>query len=173
MWFGVKSSIILSWAIFKFISNCSSASYSKRATAVSGYPQQLPLFYSAFRNSADVCGHSDAENVECLMRCLRGHALEAVCSRLLIPESVPRAIATLQRLYGRPEVIINALLEQIHCVPLPRADDLKTLIRFGTAVQNLVHMVVADQQQHLSNPILLAELTVRLPSNFKLEWATY
>ncbi|XP_065088007.1 uncharacterized protein LOC135709538 [Ochlerotatus camptorhynchus] len=42
------------------------------------------------------------------------------------------------------------------------------------AVQNLVeHMVVAEQQHHLSNPMLLYELVDRLPPNFKLEWANY
>ncbi|XP_055622866.1 uncharacterized protein LOC129766367 [Toxorhynchites rutilus septentrionalis] len=83
-------------------------------------------------------------------------------------------MTTLQRLYGRQEVIINALLKQLRNVPAPRADDLKTLIRYGMAVQNLVeHMIVAEQQHHLSNPMLLYELVERLPPNFKLEWANY
>ncbi|XP_055623726.1 uncharacterized protein LOC129767128 [Toxorhynchites rutilus septentrionalis] len=140
----------------------------------SGNPQDWPLFFSSFRNSTEACGYNDAENLARLQRCLRGHALDRVRSRLLIPESVPHVMATLQRLYGRPEIIIMSLLKRMREISSPRGDDLKTLIKFGMGVENLVdHMILADQQQHISNPMLLQELVDRLPSNLKLQWASY
>ncbi|XP_065073508.1 uncharacterized protein LOC135697661 [Ochlerotatus camptorhynchus] len=139
-----------------------------------GDPQDWPLFFSSFRNSTEACGYNDAENLARLQRCLRGHALESVRSRLLIPESVPHVMTTLQRLYGRPEVIILSLLRRMREIPSPSGDDLKTLIKFGMGVENLVeHMILADQQQHISNPMLLQEMVDRLPPNLKLQWASY
>ncbi|XP_055542959.1 uncharacterized protein LOC129728541 [Wyeomyia smithii] len=136
--------------------------------------QEWPLFFSSFRNSTEACGYNDAENLARLQRCLRGHALESVRSRLLIPESVPQVITSLERLYGRPEVVINSLLKRMREIPSPRGDDLKTLIKFGMGVGNLVeHMIMANQRQHVSNPMLLQEMVDRLPPNLKLQWASF
>ncbi|XP_062701620.1 uncharacterized protein LOC109433489 [Aedes albopictus] len=146
----------------------------KELPAFAGDPQDWPLFFSSFNNSTEACGYNDAENLARLQRCLRGHALESVRSRLLIPESVPYVMSTLARLYGRPEVIIHSLLKRMREIPSPKSDDLKTLIKFGMGVGNLVeHMILADQRQHISNPMLLQEMVDRLPPNLKLQWASH
>ncbi|XP_062533345.1 uncharacterized protein LOC134202334 [Armigeres subalbatus] len=140
----------------------------------SGDPEDWPMFYSSFKNSTQVCGYSDAENLARLQRCLRGSALDSVRSRLLLPSSVGSVISTLQMLYGRPEILINSLLRRVRSTQAPKADNLKSIVDYGLAVQNLIdHMIISQQQNHLENPLLLNELVEKLPTNFKLQWSSY
>ncbi|XP_055634159.1 uncharacterized protein LOC129774446 [Toxorhynchites rutilus septentrionalis] len=144
----------------------------KELPTFSGNPEEWPLFISSFTNSTNACGFTNAENLMRLHRCLRGPALDAVRSRLLIPDSVPQVISTLQTLYGRPEILVYALLKKVREVPAPKPDKIETLIGFGMAVQNLYdHLHVSNQEAHLNNPTLLYELVEKLPANLKLDWA--
>ncbi|XP_058449050.1 uncharacterized protein LOC131429011 [Malaya genurostris] len=140
----------------------------------SGDPADWPVFISSFMNTTLACGYSSVENMSRLQRCLKGQAYEAVRSRLLLPESVPQVVSTLQLLYGRPEMLITALLEKIHSVPAPKTEKLETLLEFGMAVQSLCdHLEAAGQHAHLSNPALLMELVDKLRAHVKLDWGGY
>ncbi|XP_055603838.1 uncharacterized protein LOC129752068 [Uranotaenia lowii] len=139
-----------------------------------GNPNDWPLFISSFTNSTLACGYSPVENLGRLQRCLKGSALESVRSRLHIPESVPFIMETLRFLYGRPELLINALLDKVRSVPAPRAEKLASFIDFGIAVQSLCgYLEAANHQAHLSNPSLLNELVNRLPSEYQYKWVEY
>ncbi|XP_062707859.1 uncharacterized protein LOC134288121 [Aedes albopictus] len=139
-----------------------------------GDPQEWPIFYSSFKNTTEVCGYTDAENLARLQRSLGGSALEAVRSRLLLPASVPYVMNTLHKLYGRPEILISSLLKKVRNVPAPKAERLNTIVAYGLAIQNLVdHIILADQQAHLANPMLLQELVDKLPTSLKMQWGTY
>ena len=139
-----------------------------------GNPTDWPVFISNFTNSTLACGYGPAENLIRLQRCLKGPAYEAVCSRLLLPESVPHILETLRLLYGRPELLINALLEKVRAVPAPKAKKLESLIDYGLAVRSLCdHLEAANLQAHMSNQSLLHELVGRLPASVKMEWAAY
>ncbi|XP_055623485.1 uncharacterized protein LOC129766911 [Toxorhynchites rutilus septentrionalis] len=140
----------------------------------SGDPEEWPMFYSSFKNTTEVCGYTDAENLARLQRCLGGSALEAVKSRLLLPASVPYVMETLRKLYGRPETLISSLLKKVRNVPSPKSDNLNTIVTYGLVIQNLVdHIILTDQQAHLCNPMLLQELIDKLPTSLKLQWGTY
>ncbi|XP_053686701.1 uncharacterized protein LOC128736247 [Sabethes cyaneus] len=140
----------------------------------SGDPQDWPLFYSSFYNSTVACGYTDSENLARLQRCLKGNALEAVRTRLLMPDSVPFVIDTLKRLYGRPEILIHSLLQKLRAAPAPKTDNLQSQINFGLAVQNVVdHMSIANLTDHLRNPTLLHELVEKLPPQIKMQWSYY
>lgn len=93
---------------------------NKELPIFSGHPEDWPLFISSYVNSTQLCGFSDADNLARLQRCLEGHALESVRSRVLMPVSVPHVLATLETLYGRPELLILALLQKIRGVPAPK-----------------------------------------------------
>ncbi|XP_062539111.1 uncharacterized protein LOC134207403 [Armigeres subalbatus] len=139
-----------------------------------GDPQEWPIFYSSFKNTTEVCGYTDAENLARLQRSLGGSALEAVRSRLLLPASVPYVMDTLHKLYGRPEILISSLLKKVRNVPAPKVEHLSTIVAYGLAIQNLVdHIILADQQAHLANPMLLQELVDKLPTSLKMQWGTY
>ncbi|XP_062533405.1 uncharacterized protein LOC134202420 [Armigeres subalbatus] len=140
----------------------------------SGNPADWPVFISSFMNTTLACGYSSAENLCRLQRSLKGVAYEAVQSRLLLPESVPHIMETLHLLYGRPELLIAALLEKVRSAPSPKVDKFQTIIDFGMSIQSLCdHLEVAGQVAHLSNPSLLAELVAKLPPHLQLEWGSY
>ncbi|XP_062703871.1 uncharacterized protein LOC134286288 [Aedes albopictus] len=139
-----------------------------------GNPEDWPIFISNYEQSTTTCGYSDAENLVRLQRSLKGHALESVRSRLLLPASVPHVIQTLRTLFGRPELLIRSMLHRIHQVPPPRHDRLETIMHFGLAVQNLVdHLKAANQYNHLANPVLMQELVEKLPGSLRLDWAMF
>lgn len=97
-------------------------------------------------------GYSSAENLIKLKRSLKGPALEALRSRLLLPTSVPYIIETLRLLYGLPKMLINAHNEKVQSVPVPNKKKLDSLIDFGIAVQTLCdHLEAANQHVHLLN----------------------
>ncbi|XP_058828010.1 uncharacterized protein LOC131687931 [Topomyia yanbarensis] len=140
----------------------------------SGDPQDWPMFHSSFKNTTEVCGYSDAENLARLQRSLGGAALEAVRSRLLLPASVPYVMETLHKLYGRPEILISSLLKKVRNVPPPKSDNLSSIVAYGLSIQNLVdHIILSDQQAHLWNPMLLQELIDKLPTSLKMQWGTF
>ncbi|XP_055612596.1 uncharacterized protein LOC129759214 [Uranotaenia lowii] len=146
----------------------------KELPVFSGNPEEWPLFYAAFQNSTKYCGYSHAENLSRLQRALSGQALESVRSRLYIPESVPIVIEKLNKIYGRPVLLINSLINRMRSVPPPREDDLDSIIFFGTAVQNLVdHIKISDQRDHLKNPSLLQEIINKLPVQMQMQWGTF
>ncbi|XP_055604521.1 uncharacterized protein LOC129752777 [Uranotaenia lowii] len=139
-----------------------------------GDPQDWPLFYGTFQNSTKSCGFSDEENLSRLQRCLRGPAFEAVRSRLMIPESVPLVIDILKRQFGRPDILIHALLNDLRRIAPPKEDNLQSIINFGLAVRNSVdHMITANLLEHLSNPTLLQELIAKLPIKTQMDWSRF
>lgn len=82
-----------------------------------------------------------------------------------MPASVPHVLATLETLYGRPELLILALLQKIRGVPAPKQEKLETLIGFGIPVHNLGdHLEAGRHEAHLNNPMLLFELVEKLPA---------
>ncbi|XP_062699445.1 uncharacterized protein LOC134284513, partial [Aedes albopictus] len=146
----------------------------KELPIFSGDPVEWPLFMSCFQNTTQLCGFSHGENLMRLQRCLKGNALESVRSLLLEPSAVPMIFTTLQTLYGRPDLVINSLLQKVRATPAPKPEKLESLISFGLACQNLCgHLRAAGQQAHFSNPALLQELVGKLPANIKLDWALF
>ncbi|XP_062541842.1 uncharacterized protein LOC134209834 [Armigeres subalbatus] len=114
------------------------------------------------------------ENLARLQECLKGEALEAVRSRLLLPKSVPKIIETLQMLYGRPERLLNMLLAKVRNAAPPKADRLASFIGFGVVVQQLSdHLEATGLTSHLVNPMLIQELIEKLPAGTQLEWVRY
>ncbi|XP_065095155.1 uncharacterized protein LOC135717133 [Ochlerotatus camptorhynchus] len=146
----------------------------KKLPVFSGMLEEWPMFINAYETSNEACGFSDVENLARLQECLKGQALESVRSRLLLPKAVPQIIETLKMLYGRPEQLLNMLLSKVRKAPPPKADKLATFIQFGVVVQQLAdHLEATDLTTHLMNPMLMQELTEKLPANTQLEWVRY
>jgi len=130
-----------------------------------GDPKYWQGFISAFEYSTKACGFSNVENLGRLQDCIRGDAKLAVGSRLLHPDSVPPVINTLKLLYGRPELIIESMIEEIKKESSPRDDDLAGLIKFAISVQNLCGTIrETGAVEHLRNPTLMNTITDKLPT---------
>ncbi|XP_058443807.1 uncharacterized protein LOC131425723 [Malaya genurostris] len=147
---------------------------SKKLPVFSGKLEEWPMFISSYETSTKACGFSDLENLARLQECLKGEALEAVRSRLLLPKAVPKIIETLRMLFGRPEKLLNMLLVKVRSTASPKADRLSSFISFGIIVQQLAdHLEATDLTAHLVNPMLIQELTDKLPAATQLQWVRY
>lgn len=146
----------------------------KHLPEFTGLPEEWPRFISNYEQTTQTCGFSNEENLIRLQNSLKGKALEAVSCRLMLPSSVPDVIQTLRLLFGRPELIINTLLQKIRNEPSPKAEKLDSLIKFSLSVQNLCGtMEASGLMAHLYNPMLMQELTDKLPAHIKLNWAIF
>ncbi|XP_058456704.1 uncharacterized protein LOC131434071 [Malaya genurostris] len=147
---------------------------SRKLPTFSGNLEEWPMFISSYETSTEACGFSNVENLGRLQECLKGEALEAVKGRLLLPKSVPNIIETLRMLYGRPERLLNMLLAKVRNTAPPKADRLVTFIGFGVVVQQLAdHLEATGLTTHLLNPMLIQELTEKLPAGTQLDWVRY
>ncbi|XP_058444291.1 uncharacterized protein LOC131425967 [Malaya genurostris] len=148
---------------------------TKKLPVFSGRPEEWPLFFGAYQASNEACGFSDVENLVRLQECLKGQALECVRGQLLLlPKSVPRVIAKLRQLYGRPEQLLQSHLEKVRKLEPPRSDELASFIPFGNTVEQLCeHLEAADLSQHMVNPILIQDLVSKLPDGEKRQWVQY
>lgn len=89
----------------------------------------------------------------------------------MTPSTVPQAIETLRMLYGRTDVIHQALQRKLRQEPAVRHDNLETLIQFALAVQNYRSTKQAiGLSAYLYDPMLLSDLLSKLSSDLKLEW---
>lgn len=69
---------------------------------------------------------------------------------------------------------MNMLLSKVRKAPPPKADKLASFIQFGVVVQQLAdHLEATDLTMHLMNPMLIQELTEKLPASTQLEWVRY
>ncbi|XP_055922260.1 uncharacterized protein LOC129953275 [Eupeodes corollae] len=143
----------------------------KQLPIFSGDPEEWPLFLSSFNNSTALAGYSDAENLMRLQASLKGKAREIVRNKLLLPSLVPEIIQTLKMCFGRPEYIIENMIDRARKLPPPK-DKLENIIEFALSVSNICSTMEACQMSaHLNNPMLVKEFVDKLPSQYKLSWA--
>uniref|UniRef100_A0A182HYD1 Uncharacterized protein n=1 Tax=Anopheles arabiensis TaxID=7173 RepID=A0A182HYD1_ANOAR len=74
------------------------------------------------------CGYTNWENMLRLQKCLKGSTLEAVRSRLVLPDVVSQVIEKLRSKYGRPVPLIKTLIEKVRQIPAPQTDKLDNLV---------------------------------------------
>ncbi|XP_040152637.1 uncharacterized protein LOC120894230 [Anopheles arabiensis] len=145
---------------------------SKELPVFSGDPAEWPIFISHYEYTTRRCGYSNWENMLRLQKCLKGPALEAVRSRLVLPDVVPQVIEKLRSKYGRPVHLIKTFIEKVRKIPAPQTDKLDSLVEYGEAVQCMVdHMVAAGERAHITNPLLLQEVVGKLPTDQQLRWS--
>ena len=137
----------------------------------SGSPEEWPVFKSLYDSSTISCRFKNTENLARLQRCLKGEAKNMVQSLLSVPDNVPAIIRTLEMRYGRPDIIIRALVAKVTALQPISDNRLSDLLDFAAAVQNLVTTIKSvNAQAHLNNPSLMTELVTRLPPSLRLPW---
>ena len=145
-----------------------------RLPTFSGKPEEWPAFISIYRSTTATCGFTNAENVQRLQSCLKGTARDAVQLMLTVPENVDLAIRTLERRFGRPELVVAKLISQAKEFKPLRMDDADGLIALATAVSNIVlTMKMLHCEGHMTNPSLRNEVVSNLPTSLKIQWGEW
>ncbi|XP_017486028.1 PREDICTED: uncharacterized protein LOC108374530 [Rhagoletis zephyria] len=138
-------------------------SVGKELPKFSGRPEEWPLFLATYNQTTEICGFSQDESVIRLRKDLEGAARQSVKNLLLYSECGPQIISTLKMKFGRPELIINVLLDQIRNMPPQTTDNLESLVNFALEVQNVC----------ASNPELEQKLVSKLPAIFQAFWGMH
>lgn len=77
-------------------------------------------------------------------------------------------------MFGRPELIIESLLDDLQRESPPKENDLNALIKFSLKVRNLVATIRSfGPMDHLTNPLLMKTLVDQLPTQIRINWAYY
>ncbi|XP_044751740.1 uncharacterized protein LOC123311734 [Coccinella septempunctata] len=146
-------------------------SFSKELPVFSGEPGEWMNFIHQFRETTKICGFSTAENMVRLQKSLKGKAKEFVSALLTFTQEVDRIIETLEMRYGRPEVIIQDLIDSVRKIPDMKEEKLDTVLDFSNKVQNLTVTIQSlNCEEYSSNPQLLCDVVRKLSPNLKLEW---
>ena len=129
------------------------------------------FFYEQLKSSTKECKFSDAENMARLRKALKGKARETVSAMLTLPGNLNRVIETLERRFGRPDTIIECMVEKTKALSAPSEGDMVGLIDLSNAVTNLVTtMELLNSDGHLKNPELRRQLAGKVPSALRLQW---
>jgi len=106
-----------------------------------------------------------------LEKALKGEARRHVRALMIVPENADAVMMRLEQRYGRPEFVVQALVEIARKTPTPRAGRLSTMVDFAGAVVNLVTTITTlEMPEYLHNLQLLQELVDKLPDSLKLQW---
>ena len=146
-------------------------SIAKDLPTFNGAPEEWPTFISQYRRSTLACGFTPDENVARLLKSLRGKARETVEAMLTVPENVDAAIQDLEARFGRPDKVVEVMIERAKKVPEIKSGNMESIIDVSNAVKNLVQtMKHLNCTGHLTNPHLLKQLTSKLPDHLQLQW---
>ncbi|XP_055923385.1 uncharacterized protein LOC129953880 [Eupeodes corollae] len=137
----------------------------------SGNAEEWPLFFASFEDTTEAFKYSNRQNLMRLQKCLVGAAREAVVSMLIYPSEVPKIIDELQFTFGRPEHMVRYQLSKIKAIPIIPENKIDQILVYSTKVRNVVSFLKASKcERQLSDPNLLDELVVKLPTSKQFEW---
>lgn len=137
----------------------------------SGDPVQWGIFYAAFQRTQNKHEFDHGENMVRLQKALKGKAREAVEHLMANVNNVPHIIETLNIRYGRPEFVLDSLVERAKMCKRPDQSKPDTIVEFATAVQSLVTTIESyNEMDYMNNRQLVTELVEKLPGNMKESW---
>nr|XP_049466981.1 uncharacterized protein LOC125908326 [Anopheles coluzzii] len=139
-----------------------------------GNPEEWPIFLSTFRRSSRTFGFTEDENILRLQGALRGKALRTVQGRLRHADNLEEILSALEKSYGRPDVLVNTLLEQIRESPPIKSERLDSFIEYGDLVAEICSTIKASgTSDRLYDAALLQELVDRMPAYLRWSWGMH
>nr|XP_049467000.1 uncharacterized protein LOC125908337 [Anopheles coluzzii] len=139
-----------------------------------GNPEEWPIFLSTFRRSSRTFGFTEDENILRLQGALRGKALRTVQGRLRHADNLEEILSALEKSYGRPDVLVNTLLEQIRESPPIKSERLDSFIEYGDLVPEICSTIKASgTSDRLYDAALLQELVDRMPAYLRWSWGMH
>lgn len=139
----------------------------------SGNPTDWLRFKNAFKTTTDIGQYNEAENISRLQRCLSGEAWEAVSALLITTTSADEVISTLEMRFGRPELILHKLIDEIKRIP-KLTGARSELIVLATKVCNCVSAIEATSNNgYLHSNELASEVMSKLTEPLIYRWLDY
>lgn len=130
-------------------------------------------FKAAMRDSTELYKLSAAENLARLRASLRGEARETVSALLYTATNPDVIMRTLDQYYGRPEVIVDQMLDDLKKLPRP-GNFPQDLNKFAVKLQNIVCILQnIDKREHVKNPMLVREVLGKLSPYIVSRWCDY
>ncbi|KAL0860706.1 hypothetical protein ABMA27_010047 [Loxostege sticticalis] len=133
------------------------------------FNEWLP-FAAAYKESSTAYNFTDVENLARLRNCLRGEAKEAVAELLCTGGSPEQVMRTLEQCFGRPEFIIDKVLDDIK--KLPRlGNSARELNTFAVRLQNIVCALKnLGRRGYMEYPMLTRDILEKLTPHLKSRW---
>ncbi len=146
-------------------------SHESSLPSFSGNPMDWPIFAHHYRQSTEDCGFTSAQNMARMEKALQGEARRHVRALMIVPENAEAVMTRLEQRYGRPEFVVQVLVEIARKTPTPSEGKLSTIVDFAGAISNLVTTIETLRiPAYLNNPQLMQELVDKLPDGLKLQW---
>ncbi len=90
---------------------------------------------------------------------------------MIIPNNADKVVAAVEQQYGRPEYLIDAIVNLARDTRAPRENLLSLIINYANAISNLVTTVqTMGIHEYLNNLQLLKELVDKFPDSMKMQW---
>lgn len=136
-----------------------------------GDPMDWPIFINQFRETSELYGFLNRESMSRLQKSIARYGVQYL---LNFPEQLEKVIAVLERRFGRPEHVIEEIIEKIKRMPFLKEYQLEELIDFANKVLNLVATIESmNCSGYLMNSQVLNDLVNKLPPNLKLQWGSH
>ncbi|XP_059048547.1 uncharacterized protein LOC131843810 [Achroia grisella] len=137
-----------------------------------GAPTDWLQFKTAMEDTTAMYNFTPMENLARLRNCLRGEAKKAVAPLLGVATPPDQIMKTLEQCFGRPEVIIDRLMEDMKKLPRLSGTAVE-LNTFAVKIQNAVAILRRLKQGYLHNPLLIRDILEKLSPHQKSRWYDY
>lgn len=99
-----------------------------------GRAEEWPMFIESYRSTTAAYRYSDLENMTRLQKCLSGEARQSVESMLIHSRNTERVLDTLQRRFGRPNLLVRSQIQRMRELAPLDENKLEQLEPFATTV---------------------------------------
>lgn len=136
-----------------------------------GNHKEWPKFRAIYRETTERAGFTDLENLNRLQKHLKGNALRTVNALMHDSNNVEAIVDRLEKRYGDPNAVYDALLSDLTSVREPTLERPSTFINFINALNSMIaNMTILHREDYLYDQRLLRDLVAKLPSNIRNKW---
>ncbi|CAL8137644.1 unnamed protein product [Orchesella dallaii] len=143
----------------------------KDLPSFTGNPADWENFKCEYERTTKKYKFEDSENLTRLRKALKGEAMEAVKHLLANCININKIWDVLQKRFGRPEFVLDYLIEKAKAAKSPDVSKPETLIEFGTAIEALVTNIAAyNEDDYMTNRQIVTEFVGKLPALLRTQW---
>lgn len=140
---------------------------AKILPSFSGDPLEWTHFREIYRDSTELCGFTNRENLDRLFKALHGKARDAVMTLFASSGNADAVMETLALHFGNKSAVAERILTEIRELPKLEARALH-IAQFATKVRNAVSALKSlNLSEYLRSPDLMRSVWSKLPDEIK------